>query len=94
MLLGEFMKNLPDQMESMRAAVEKNDADTLTKQAHTLKGASANLNANRISGRALEIEKMWRNGDLGEAMPVIAELEAEAICLKEFIDRIEWDRME
>ncbi|MBW1958395.1 MAG: response regulator [Deltaproteobacteria bacterium] len=94
MLLGEFMKNLPDQMESMRAAVEKNDADTLTKQAHTLKGASANLNANRISARALEIEKMGRNGDLGEAMPVIAELEAEAICLKEFIDRIEWDRME
>jgi CheY-like chemotaxis protein/HPt (histidine-containing phosphotransfer) domain-containing protein len=94
MLLGEFMKNLPVQIESLRAAVEKDDADALTKQAHTLKGSSANLSADIISAVALQLEQMGCNGDLGEVMPVLSELEAKAGCLKEFISRIEWDRLE
>jgi HPt (histidine-containing phosphotransfer) domain-containing protein len=93
MLLKEFIKKLPEKIESLQSAIENEDTEALTTQAHTLKGVSANLNASRISAKSLELEMMGRNGDLGEVMQVIAELEVEAGCLKEFISRIEWDKV-
>ncbi len=85
MLLGEFINNLPEQVDSLRTALDKKDVKALTEQAHTLKGASANLSADRISAAALQLELIGREGNLSEGEHKLCELGDEVNRLKEYI---------
>ena len=63
-ILQEFIADLPQQLEVLETAVSNTDAEALAKQAHTLKGASANLAADEMSAAALKLEQMGKNGRL------------------------------
>ena len=67
MLLSELVKTLPDRIATLRSAVINQDLDGLVNEAHTLKGSSANLSADRISSVAQQLEQMGRNGNLKKA---------------------------
>ena len=87
MLIGEFVKNLPEQIEALRFAVDKEDVKALAKQAHALKGASANLSANRISAVAKKLEHMGYSGNLTDVENEIMALEKEVTLFNEHAGR-------
>lgn len=61
-LLAVFANNAILQFDLMQAAIDGENAETLQKLAHTLKGAAASVGAVGLSQRLLELERRGRNG--------------------------------
>ncbi len=74
-LAGMFREGLPQWLQDIGQAVQGGDAQALTRAAHALKGASANLSAREISRLALDLEQLGRRGDLAGAPAVYQRLQ-------------------
>ena len=90
MLLTEFIATMPAKIKDLKASTEKQNAEELERQAHTLKGASASLSAEKISELALQLELMARKRKLDDAKQVIDNLEEELGRLSEYIHHAKW----
>ena len=90
MLLGGFIQELPDQIESLKVAVAGTDTVTLAEQAHKLKGAAANLSAYGVSSAAKSLEEIGRSQNMDEANQILEVLLNESKRLTEYIERAEW----
>ena len=90
MLLGGFVRELPDQIESLKVAVAGTDTAALTEQAHKLKGAAANLSAYGVSSAAKSLEEIGRSQNMDEADQILEMLLNESKRLTEYIERAEW----
>jgi two-component system, sensor histidine kinase and response regulator len=90
MLLGGFIQELPDQIESLKVAVAGTDAVALTEQAHKLKGAAANLSAYGVSSAAKSLEEIGRSQNMDEANQILEVLLNESKRLTEYVERAEW----
>jgi len=89
-LLGGFIQELPDQIDSLKAAVAGTDTVALTELAHKLKGAAANLSAYGVSSAAKSLEKVGQSQDMGEANQILEVLINESERLTEYIKQAEW----
>jgi len=69
------------QVTQMSEAIECNDASKLAFVAHSLKGASATIGAERVSAAAYRLEQMGRAENLTDAADVLALLEKEVDLL-------------
>jgi len=56
-LVNDFSIDTPDYLERLQQAVENEDTIAAAKEAHTLKGASANIGAHALRAAAFEMEK-------------------------------------
>jgi two-component system sensor histidine kinase BarA len=63
---------------SVRDAVGRGDAPAAARDAHTLKGAAANLGAPHLCASAEALEALARAGDLGRASEALQALERAA----------------
>ena len=90
MLLGGFIQELPDQIESLKVAVAGKDTVALAEQAHKLKGAAANLSAYGVSSAAESLEEIGRSQNMDEANQILEVLLNESKRLTEYIERAEW----
>ena len=90
MLLGGFIQELPDQIESLKVAVADTDTVALTEQAHKLKGSAANLSANGVSSAAKSLEEIGRSQNMDNANQILEVLINEGKRLTEYIERAEW----
>ncbi len=77
MVVEEFLKDIPLRIAALKGYLETGDAAGAERQAHTIKGASANMGGERLRDVAFEIEKTARIGDLNAAWIQIAELETQ-----------------
>ena len=84
-LLEEFLHSLPERLGEMRAALESEDAQSLSNLAHNLKGVAANFSALQIARLSAEIDVSCRSGDLGSARGLMAEAELAAERLNDFV---------
>ncbi len=82
-LIWGFLEDLPKQISALRGYLEAGDAPNAVRQAHTVKGASANMGGEALSAVALEMETAAKNGRLESAAARQSELEAQFIRLKE-----------
>ncbi len=89
MLLGGFIQELPDQIESLKVAVACADTVALMEQAHKLKGAAANLSAYGVSSAAKSLEEIGRSQNMDEANQILEVLLNESKRLTEYIERAE-----
>ena len=64
----------------LREAVAKGDADAIEKLAHSMKGASANLSANKVHDLAWQMERAGAAGTLSGVESLLGQLE---VALKE-----------
>uniref|UniRef100_A0A832A074 Sensory/regulatory protein RpfC n=1 Tax=Desulfacinum infernum TaxID=35837 RepID=A0A832A074_9BACT len=80
-ILSEFVETLPQRLAEIEDAVRIADAGLIKRLAHTLKGASANISARRLSEAALAVEQAASRGET-------AALEALCAVLKEQADRL------
>ena len=77
-----FLEDLPQQIETLKGCLEAGDAPSAERQAHSIKGASANLGGEALRAVAFEMEKAGRAGDLETARVRLPELMDQFALLK------------
>jgi len=77
-----FLSDIPGQIEALQGYLEADDAVGAERQAHTIKGAAANVGGERVRVVAFAIEKAARVGDLRAAGEFMVELAAQFDQLK------------
>jgi HPt (histidine-containing phosphotransfer) domain-containing protein len=77
MLLDRALEDVPPLLKALREAGERDDAQSVERTAHALKGSCANLGAVKMAAICAELEEIGRSGDLPPAPALISRLEAE-----------------
>jgi PAS domain S-box-containing protein len=89
-----FVEDMPLQITALKQFLASGDISGAQRQAHTIKGASANLGASRLRQVAFELEKLAKNSDIPEAEIVsniskrMPEIETAFEQLKQVLKRI------
>jgi CheY-like chemotaxis protein len=61
-----YLRDTPSLLESLRAALAAQDAESVSRVAHSLKSSSAHVGASSLAALAREIEALGRGNALGE----------------------------
>ncbi len=80
-----FIEDTPHQINKLKKALEKKDASIIQRQAHLLKGSSANTSVLGMQEIAFQIEKAGETGDLEIATSLLLKLEEEFEKFKRII---------
>jgi CheY-like chemotaxis protein len=81
-----FQKAYPDQIETLRRMILKNNSEAVEKIAHRLAGSVSNFNISVIKNTALKLEKMGREKRLQGAEKELSRLEAQINKFVTFIE--------
>ncbi|MBA3440518.1 MAG: response regulator [Pyrinomonadaceae bacterium] len=76
-LLELYLSDTHARFTEMRSAMKEQDAQTLLRVAHSLKGSSGTLGIRRMAALCAELEEMLHDGALDGVGAVVAGLEAE-----------------
>jgi HPt (histidine-containing phosphotransfer) domain-containing protein len=82
-ILEGFLMDIPKQILTLKGYLEAGDMPGTERQAHTIKGASANISAERLRAAAFEVEKAAKANRLDAMRKLIQELETQFDRLKE-----------
>ena len=84
-LLNRFSENEGDVIKRIKTAIENNDANTATREAHTVKGLAGNIGAIKMAECAGVVEDMLRRGESDGLALVLDAMEQELATLLERI---------
>jgi PAS domain S-box-containing protein len=87
-LLQLFLEDASGQVRKLAAAIEAGQSQAVMEEAHSIKGAAANLGADGVASLALRLEEMGRRGDLSGAAATLAGLKAELSRLEEYFAQL------
>ncbi len=76
-LIDTFFGDVPTRITGIRDAVASANPTQLEREAHNLKGSSANLGAKQLSEISFELEQKGRNSELDGAEAIVELLEKE-----------------
>jgi PAS domain S-box-containing protein len=82
-----FLADVPRQIEALGAYLQSGEAAGAERQAHTIRGAAANVGGEALRGVAFEIEKAGKAGDLRAANALRADLAAAFDRLREEMEK-------
>ncbi len=82
-VIAGFLKDMPDQMEQMQAALKNRDFTALQGQAHSIKGAAANVGGESLRRAALTMEQAAGKRDVDTANALIPEMQQSFAELRE-----------
>ncbi len=77
-----FLEDIPRQIAALNCYLEAGDAAGAERQAHSIKGASANVCGKRLQAVAFDIEKAARAGDIAAVVRLMAELQMQFDSLR------------
>jgi len=83
MVISAFLEDIPHQIGELRVFLETGDIIGAGRQAHTIKGSSANAGGEQLRAIAAEMEKAARAGDLSGAECHLGALENAFHALRE-----------
>ncbi len=81
----DFITHIPARLQTMYHALKKEDAPTIQRAAHNLKGMAANFNADPLTELARQIEYAARDGNLQPVPALLTALEKEALRLARYL---------
>jgi len=84
-LLGRFVEG--NYMDAIEKAVQSGDAEDAARQAHTLKGVSANLSLEKVRALSVALEELIRSGE--DCTAVMADLKNAYDVTVGFFDSVE-----
>ncbi len=87
-----YLKQVPEEVKALKAALAQNDAESLRRLAHTMKGAAANLSADKMAAAARDLEEIGRNGNLSAGNRALSQLESELSYLTDYFNSDDWKR--
>ena len=89
-VVAEFLKDIPVQIRKLKDFVSGGDAEGARRQAHTIKGAAANIGAPAMREAALELEQIAKAGSLAKGLDVLPRLETEFERLRQTLEQKGW----
>jgi CheY-like chemotaxis protein/HPt (histidine-containing phosphotransfer) domain-containing protein len=78
-----FLQDIPQRIAALRGFLEVGDPASAGRQAHTIKGASANVGANALRAVAADLEWAAKSGDLDAIKSLLSELQTQFVLLKQ-----------
>jgi CheY-like chemotaxis protein/HPt (histidine-containing phosphotransfer) domain-containing protein len=84
-VLAGYVEDIPHQIQSLKDHLKQGDAKGAERQAHTIKGASANISSDRLQAIAHEMEKSGKAGNLSAIQDRMGELELQFDALKDLL---------
>lgn len=84
-ILNSFMEDVPKQIEILKKYIEEKHVYEAERQAHSIKGASANVGGEQLREIAFRIEKLCKEGNITEVPELIQQMEEK---FKELSDKI------
>jgi HPt (histidine-containing phosphotransfer) domain-containing protein len=85
-LLRIFVEQTEEKLSSVGAALAANDFAQIREDAHSIKGASANVGADRLRELAASLEGRMKNGEHARAEALVAEVAEEFAAVREYLD--------
>ncbi len=85
-LIDTFFNDLPERVSGIRDAVKAGNATELEREAHNLKGSSANLGAGPLSVICYELEKRGRDSQMADVADVVEYLESEVSRVRIYLE--------
>ena len=89
-VLRGFLDDTPAQLNILRKRLDENDAAGARMQAHTLKGASATVSAERLSADAAAMEQAVIEGQLGRCGELLPRAAGEFERFRSTVERDGW----
>ena len=89
-VLRGFLDDTPAQLNILRKRLDENDAAGARMQAHTLKGASATVSAERLSADAAAMEQAVIEGHLGRCGELLPRAAGEFERFRSTVERDGW----
>jgi PAS domain S-box-containing protein len=86
-IIAGFIEDIPHQIQALKEYLQAGSASDVQRQAHTIKGASANIGATALRMIAAEMEKNGKSGDLPAIQQHISELEIQFERLVEVLKK-------
>ncbi|MCX6056096.1 MAG: Hpt domain-containing protein, partial [Chloroflexi bacterium] len=77
-----YLEDIPKRIKALKDCLEKGDLKGAELQAHTIKGASANLSGEAVREIAAVIEKACKAGGKGPSQSDLSNLEVRYVQLK------------
>jgi CheY-like chemotaxis protein/HPt (histidine-containing phosphotransfer) domain-containing protein len=84
-VLQKFKEHAPVNLAELQKKVEAKDAAETKRLAHGMKGAAANISAEKLRALALELERLGHEAELSAATGLLKQIEAELNRCIEFI---------
>jgi CheY-like chemotaxis protein/HPt (histidine-containing phosphotransfer) domain-containing protein len=88
-LLPLFIEELSQLLVTIRDAVARREATALRQAAHTLKGSSGYLGAERLKALSAELEELGRSGSLESAGALLSRLDQEAARVHQALEAVQ-----
>ena len=82
MVIGEFLEDIPRQMDALRSFLAASDTTSAHRQAHSIKGASANVGGEALRVVARDAEAAGQAGDLDAIIALVPDLEMQFARLR------------
>ncbi|MCX5703591.1 MAG: response regulator, partial [Candidatus Omnitrophica bacterium] len=83
-IMTMFFESIETRISLIKSALADENAEVVSREAHSIKGEAGNIFARDFSQAAYELEKIGKSGDLNNAPPVLKIIEKEAERLREF----------
>ncbi len=84
-VIASFLEDIPLQIHALKDCLARGDAVIAERQAHTMKGAAANIGAEVVRTIAAEMEKSAKDGNLRAVQTRMSELELQFAALVEVL---------
>jgi PAS domain S-box-containing protein len=85
-VMAAFLDDIPKQIDLMISLLEKGDLSAVQRQAHSIKGASANVGGEALREIAFQSEKSARAGDFAAIRNALPDLKKNFGLLKEAME--------
>ncbi|MGQ0430082.1 MAG: response regulator [Gammaproteobacteria bacterium] len=87
-LVETFVASVGQCLKDAQAAIASGDQELLTRSAHTIAGAAANLGAGRLEAGAAQVEATARRGDLAAARDLLPALAKRFAAARAALERL------
>ncbi len=87
-ILQTFKKKVAKDIEALQAHVKAGAMDQVALLAHGLKGAAANVSAERLRLAAYELEQIGKAGESAKAEEGLGRLKTEVACCLEYLEGV------
>ena len=83
-----FLEQAPAHLEALRRAVTEEDALSIERAAHTLKGSCGNMGASRMMAICIALEGVGHTGEMERALVLVERLDAELERVRGALERV------
>ncbi|MBD0327836.1 MAG: response regulator [Pyrinomonadaceae bacterium] len=83
-----FLEQTPAHLDALRRAAGEEDALSIVRGAHTLKGSCGNIGASRMVATCMALEGVGSSGELERAPMLVERLEADLERVREALERV------